>query len=308
MGIKRSLDDMEGGGVEKTGNGRLPKHLAKKLKKQKSREAKTKNGEGREVKENDEQGKLQGKESSKGDESLEYPYTVDDDDHCESPLQAYEDIAPILDAIKESLGYDHRSQLRIYDPYFCEGVMKGHLASLGFTDVYNELEDFYARVASKTCPEYDVLITNPPYSGDHPSKLMDFVVASGKPFFLLMPNWVYTKEYYAPALKGKAAFYVSPMARYMYTTPKGRRQKKSGKLTSPFPTLWYCSTNTSSMPSNQVCRKLDKAKVHVCQHSSELPLSVAHESDPRKKKERNKLKRKKNKKKNNKTKSGDEHI
>mmetsp|Transcript_22794 Transcript_22794/g.23016 ORF Transcript_22794/g.23016 Transcript_22794/m.23016 type:complete len:83 (+) Transcript_22794:83-331(+) len=35
-------------------------------------------------------------------------------------------------------------------------------------------------------------------------------------------------------------FYIVPHKRYMYTTPKGRRQIKSAKYTAPFPSFWYC--------------------------------------------------------------------
>ncbi len=35
----------------------------------------------------------------------------------------------------------------------------------GFTKVYNQNEDFYAAIDLNTCPPFDVLVTNPPYSG-----------------------------------------------------------------------------------------------------------------------------------------------
>ena len=54
-------------------------------------------------------------------------------------------------------------------------------------------EDFYAVTAAGANPEFDVLVTNPPYSGDNIDKLMKFSLSSGKPFFLLMPNYVYEK-------------------------------------------------------------------------------------------------------------------
>lgn len=287
--MKRSREN-EGGDEESSpsetpstqlGSGRLPKYLAKKLKKQRRREEKAADQSGEE-------------------EIGVYPYTVDDDDHCESPLAAYEDISPILDAILAKKGGKSRSELVIYDPYFCEGAMKQHLASLKFDNVYNKREDFYKVVDEGRVPEYDVLVTNPPYSGNHPQKLMDFVTKSqSKPYLLLMPNWVYTKDYYHKStLPRSGTYYVSPKTRYLYTTPKGRRQKKSGKVTSPFPTLWYCGVpSESSKFVDEVGKLLPSDKVDFARETTHLPLSVAHESDARKKKERNKLKRKKNKSK-----------
>lgn len=39
-----------------------------------------------------------------------------------------------------------QEELRIYDPYYCQGGVAKHLAKLGFTNVHNENEDFYARL------------------------------------------------------------------------------------------------------------------------------------------------------------------
>lgn len=54
--------------------------------------------------------------------------------HSESPLEAYEDVAPILDVLAKGLGKT-RESLQIYDPYFCNGSVRKNLASLGFTQV-----------------------------------------------------------------------------------------------------------------------------------------------------------------------------
>lgn len=56
--------------------------------------------------------------------------------------------------------------------------------------------DFYADVREGTVPDYDILITNPPYSGDHKEKIIKFCVESRRPWALLMPNYVYNKAYF----------------------------------------------------------------------------------------------------------------
>jgi hypothetical protein len=200
-----------------------------------------------------------------------YPYPVTADDHCESPLEAYRDISSFLLALCGQLGKTPAT-LAIFDPYYCEGSMKGRLRALGFENVHNEKKDFYELIRTNTLPEFDVLVTNPPYSADHMERLLRFCTGEQcrKPWFLLVPNYVYTKDYYASifgsgegqgkqqhcaAKPGKGApaattsiaavrspFYVTPEGnrRYLYTTPKGRRQEKSAKFTSPFPTFWYC--------------------------------------------------------------------
>ncbi|KAL7468428.1 hypothetical protein ACHAXS_008655, partial [Conticribra weissflogii] len=50
-----------------------------------------------------------------------FPYHTNADDHCETPLQAYEDILPILDELCRSLRGGKKDSFRIYDPYYCNG-------------------------------------------------------------------------------------------------------------------------------------------------------------------------------------------
>ena len=102
-----------------------------------------------------------------------YSFQVDDTDHCETPMQAYKDLLDVLDRIAKSLN-KKRSNLIIYDPYYCDGGVKKKLFSYGFTSVINRNRDFYEDIKKKNTPEYDVLITNPPYSGVHMEKLLDF--------------------------------------------------------------------------------------------------------------------------------------
>lgn len=108
-------------------------------------------------------------------------------------------------------------------------------------------EDFYAMIDAGTVPEYDVLITNPPYSEDHMERLLKFCVTRPQPWFLLIPNYVCTKPYYQPVLASDSEapskpFYVFPKKRYCYWAPKGVSRdnpnvRKDGR-TSPFVTFW----------------------------------------------------------------------
>jgi hypothetical protein len=246
-------------------------------------------------------------EAPPAEEVTAYPYIVDSADHCESPLEAYKDISFFLEKIAIALNKT-KDSLRIYDPYFCEGSMVERLAACGFPHVYNKKEDFYAVTAAGENPEFDVLVTNPPYSGDNVEKLLNFSLSCGKPFFLLMPNYVYGKDYYNPLSKKfpglfpNSMFYVAPKSRYLYTT-KVRRQQKSAKYTSPFPSFWYCSLGSSlaSSRDNIMGAALRYSVLgqgtgySVAPSVASLPLDVLDDNDPRKKKYKNSLKRKKNK-------------
>ena len=54
-------------------------------------------------------------------------------------------------------------------------------------------------------PKYDVLVTNPPYSGDHMERLLRFARESQKPFLLLLPTFVAAEKYYSNLAGGIAA-------------------------------------------------------------------------------------------------------
>ena len=103
----------------------------------------------------------------------------------------------------------------MYSPMLIEG--------LGFESVYNRKEDFYAVKRAKAFPDFDVLLTNPPYSQDHMEQLLEFCVSLSVPWFLLIPNYVYMKDYYSQIMTkaGILPFYVVPERyRYLYSTPK----------------------------------------------------------------------------------------
>lgn len=191
------------------------------------------------------------RQTSASKKAPNHQFDVDAADHCETPLEAYRDIVSLLDQIARSLGKT-RSSLSIYDPYYCDGGVKVKLNSLGFRDVCNENEDFYKSIKNGTVPEYDVLVTNPPYSGVHVERLLTFVANGRKPFLLLLPHYVYTKDYYQCALGSTVKpFFLVPKSRYAYLPPawvtNGSTALAKGKVTtSPFPSFWYCRANNVS--------------------------------------------------------------
>eukprot|EP01039_Chlorochromonas_danica_P001750 gene1750-1911_t len=88
-------------------------------------------------------------------------------------------------------------------------------------------------------------------------------------------------------------FFIVPNTRYQYTTPKGRRQAKSAKYTSPFPSFWYCGNFSKQIMDS--LSKLPSRTAVLARNSQTIPLTMAPDQDPRKKKLRNSDKRKKHK-------------
>jgi len=186
-----------------------------------------------------------------------FPFATEADDHCETPKEAYADILPLLIRVAELVvgkesKQQNQQQLRIYDPYYCDGAVVRNLAELGFSNVRNDNEDCYEVWGSlgkdtRFCDTFDVLVTNPPYSSDHIERLLDFVTSQSKygarPWFLLLPNFVHKKDYFVKATSKIHPFFLVPRKRYVYLPPKNFRESKKSdvhKKSSPFVSMWYC--------------------------------------------------------------------
>jgi hypothetical protein len=78
-------------------------------------------------------------------------FAVDYNDHFETPVIAYSDITPLLHTLS-SLAGKADEELTIYDPYWCEGSVVGHLGSLGFQSVINRNRDFYMDIKKRAIP------------------------------------------------------------------------------------------------------------------------------------------------------------
>lgn len=105
--------------------------------------------------------------------------------------------------------------------------------------MYNCREDFYKVIEDGGVPEYDVLVTNPPYSADHMERMLRFCVASKKPWLCLVPNFMYTSDYYKEVLGSHTKpFFVTPAVRYEYHSPADVQGRREGK-TSPFVSFWF---------------------------------------------------------------------
>mmetsp|Transcript_18289 Transcript_18289/g.39530 ORF Transcript_18289/g.39530 Transcript_18289/m.39530 type:complete len:249 (-) Transcript_18289:63-809(-) len=109
--------------------------------------------------------------------------------------------------------------------------------------IQHEKRDFYQDDRNNTVPKHDILITNPPYSGDHKERCLEFAVRQlknyGRSFFLLMPNYIAMKEYFRKIVLDEKIqiFYITPSPNhpYEYEHPEG-----TGHQTSPFASVWFC--------------------------------------------------------------------
>ena len=97
-------------------------------------------------------------------------------DDCETPAVAYAHLAPLLTKLAQRLKKPV-ADLRVWDPYHCAGGVISRLGALGFTHVVNDPElDFYDVVdGAAPPPPHDVLVTNPPFSGNHARALFQYL-------------------------------------------------------------------------------------------------------------------------------------
>lgn len=171
-----------------------------------------------------------------------YGWQTEYGDHFETSARAYADVAGVL----ERMCGGSRGGARVWDPYYCDGAAGRRLRALGFSGASNAAADFYATDAytgvvgrgDAAAGAFDVLATNPPYSGDHKRRCLEFALACERPFALLVPAYVAEKKYFADACAaaGAAPFFLGPprgSPEYGYDHPHG-----TGKRVAPFASVW----------------------------------------------------------------------
>lgn len=117
----------------------------------------------------------------------------------------------------------------------------GGIFPVSSSDWISRKEDFYEMQRLQQIPSYDVLITNPPYSDDHINRLLTFATNCNKPYFLLMPNFVYAKvmslSFPSPALFAWFILYSTTVFHYLILNFLGLLSSYSFTKT----TILYCS-------------------------------------------------------------------
>jgi len=132
-------------------------------------------------------------------------------DDYETPLALWKELTPSL----------HRS-LTIYDPFYCNGRSKIYLEDLGYKVISNK-EDFNDACESGAVPEFDVLVTNPPFS--KLEELLPKIVALRKKAIILLPTAVLTKNWMLDLLQDAECYAAEP-AKSMGFIRDGVQMKK----------------------------------------------------------------------------------
>ncbi|CAK9030280.1 Pentatricopeptide repeat-containing protein [Durusdinium trenchii] len=146
-------------------------------------------------------------------------------------------------------------------PYYCMGACVRHMAALGFYNVWNQPLDFYN--SEESIPEYDVLVTNPPYSQEHVDAIFRFAAKSKRPSCLLVPNYTIETKLFERLFKKKKLIFLGPERRYVYRSPPELRpslRNKQRKYVAPYVTLWVLTAlpRVEAPPGCVLCTSRDE--------------------------------------------------
>jgi hypothetical protein len=100
----------------------------------------------------------------------------------------------------------------IYEPFYCSGRSKEILNNLGYKDVIHEDVDFFTNHDKY---EYDVIVSNPPFSIK--KKVFDKLREIDKPFIMISPVSILTKQFFMDKYKGEDISILVPKRRMQFS-------------------------------------------------------------------------------------------
>lgn len=212
---------------------------------------------------------------------IKYRFPVDYNDCFETPMIAYQDISIVIDLMAKSLGKS-RNSIILYDPYYCQGNTIKYLNQLGFPNVINRNSDFYDDIKKNEIPgkfsfavdqfffaylgpisflqltEYDIMITNPPFSGEHKAKLLKYIGGINKPFAILLPLYTATKAYWRAFVDFTSS--ISPLKSSLIEFPSGSPSQRDVQSHNKDKSSYNKKSNKISNVSNISDKTNEKVK------------------------------------------------
>ncbi|ESL10063.1 hypothetical protein TRSC58_02209 [Trypanosoma rangeli SC58] len=191
---------------------------------------------------------------------LSHPFKAEFNDHFETSMEALRDVAVVVDQLRRLQRPSAPENFVVYDPYYCAGTVLHHWNALGVQRVIHENRDFYRDIAEgKVPPDYDMLVTNPPFSGDHIERLFDYLVTAKKPFAFLVPDYTATKDWYRAAVRRHFTA-APPSGKGDINAPRHTRPKASAAALQPPPFLKMDPPADAETPLNDTINKINREK------------------------------------------------
>tara|TARA_R110000823_G_scaffold36930_10_gene100541 strand:+ start:484 stop:990 length:507 start_codon:yes stop_codon:yes gene_type:complete len=123
---------------------------------------------------------------------------------------------------------------KIYEGFYGDGTSGRYLTELGF-DVIHEPTDFYD---DTTRPDYDTLVSNPPFSKDAIQPVISKLAKLDKPFILILPSSKINTQYFRKNFKGKIQIIIPPKRINFTKIVDGAKKKQ--KNSCNFDCFYYC--------------------------------------------------------------------
>jgi hypothetical protein len=143
----------------------------------------------------------------------------------------YETPPDAWDALFLNLRLPKGRRLRVWDPFYCQGLSQQLLEERGCQVIHNP-QDFFTWAPNAR--SYDVILTNPPYS--QKKKVFERMLQVGKPFAMILPVSTLAANYFAQLLPGQSIpFQVIIPSRRVTFIKNGQPTKMS-----PFDSMWLC--------------------------------------------------------------------
>lgn len=139
-----------------------------------------------------------------------------------TPKYAWENIAHLIP--KDKI---------IYEAFYGDGVSGTNLRELGFNTIHEPIDFF----DDETRPEYDILISNPPFS--QTKNIMYKLLELDKPFILILPSSKINTSYFR-AWKDKGLQLIIPRKRIHFTKLIDGEKPKGWKNACNFDCFYYC--------------------------------------------------------------------
>lgn len=179
-----------------------------------------------------------------GNRRPRHPFKANYLDHFETSMDALQHLLPAIRAHQELTHPSCPEKYCIYDPYYCAGKIVELWRQLGIATIHED-RDFYKDIEEGTVPpfnSFDILVTNPPFSGDHVERLFHFLVEKyQRPFAVLLPDYIATKKWYQELIETHfASAQQGPRAPWPLASSAPTPPKKLGVEPSYIvPRQWY---------------------------------------------------------------------
>jgi len=150
--------------------------------------------------------------------SLSLNTSFKNDDDYETTPEIWNNIVPFLSFDKI-----------IYEPFYCSGRSKEILNNIGYENVIHKDEDFFVNYQRHN---YDIIVSNPPFSKK--KKIFDTLREIDKPFIMIVPVSIITKQFFMDKYKGEDISILIPRNRMQFSK-KGDINKRCW-----FDTIFVC--------------------------------------------------------------------